>query len=144
MEANSSSKPYVLLPGTGKTLVQIGQVKASVNQTNGRFEVIEYAGPATPPPHVHRQREEAFYILEGSFRFVLGDQSVEAPVGSFIFIPRGTRHGFTAPAGSRALLFIAPAGLEGFFEELGQGLEAGRSSNEIRAQLAGKYDSEPI
>jgi len=144
VEANSFSNPYVLLPGSGKTIAQVGKVKASANQTNGGFEVIEYAGPATPPPHVHRQREEAFYILDGSFSFILGEQSVEAPAGSFIFIPRGTRHGFTASAGSRALLFVSPAGLEGFFEELGQALEAGRPGNEIRAQLAGKYDSEPI
>jgi hypothetical protein len=41
------------------------------------------------------------------------------------------------------LLIIAPAGLDGFFAELGDGLAAGRSSDEIRAALAGKYDSTP-
>jgi hypothetical protein len=41
------------------------------------------------------------------------------------------------------LLFIIPGGLEGFFRELGAGLEAGKPSAEIRAGLAGKYDSFP-
>jgi len=33
--------------------------------------------------------------------------------------------------------------LEGFFEELGTGLAQGRNSDDIRAALAGKYDSIP-
>jgi quercetin dioxygenase-like cupin family protein len=89
-------------------------------------------------------RDEGFYILEGSFSFTLGENGVEAGVGSFIFVPRGTRHGFTVGPGGRALLFIAPAGLEGFFEELGRELAAGRSGAEIRKVLAGKYDSTPV
>jgi hypothetical protein len=39
-----------------------------------------------------------------------------------MFVPRGTRHGFTVEAGSKALLFIIPGGLGGFFRELGAGL----------------------
>jgi quercetin dioxygenase-like cupin family protein len=89
-------------------------------------------------------REEAFYVLEGSFTFVLGQETVEAPARSFVFVPRGTRHGFTVQPGSRALLLVAPAGLEGFFTELGGGLEAGRSGAEIREALAGRYDSTPV
>jgi hypothetical protein len=61
----------------------------------------------------------------------------------FAFVPRGTRHGFTVEAGSKALLFIIPGGLGGFFRELGAGLAAGKPSAEIRAGLAGKYDSFP-
>jgi quercetin dioxygenase-like cupin family protein len=128
----------------GQDLPSIGTLKASATQTDGSFEVIEYVGPAAPPPHIHRMREEAFYILEGSFTFVLGeDDAVEAPAGSFIFVPRGTRHGFTVQQGGRALLLVSPAGLGGFFAELGAGLQAGRSGAEIRAALAGKYDSTP-
>lgn len=73
---------------------------------------------------MHRQREEAFYVLEGTSKFVLGQDSIETGPGAFIFVPRGTRHGFTISPGARALLFIAPAGLEGFFRELGEGLQA--------------------
>jgi len=38
---------------------------------------------------------------------------------------------------------VAPAGLEGFFEELGAGVAGGRSGLEMREALAGKYDSIP-
>jgi mannose-6-phosphate isomerase-like protein (cupin superfamily) len=136
-------KPFSLDSAQGKVLPHIGHLLATASQTDGSFELIEYTGPAAPPPHVHRLRDEGFYILEGSFTFTLAEQEVEAEVGSFIFVPRGTRHGFTVRPGSRALLFVSPAGLEGFFEDLGRGLESGRSGTEIREALAGRYDSTP-
>ena len=116
---------------------------ASAADTGGAFELIDYLGPATPPPHVHREHDEAFYILEGPFRFLLGDEWFDAATASLVVVPRGTRHGFETKSGCRALLLTIPAGLEGFFRELGQGLAEGRSSEEIRSALAGRYDSHP-
>lgn len=81
--------------------------------------------------------------MTGTFRFVLGPDTVEAAEGAIVLVPRGSRHGFTIEPGSKALLLTIPAGLEGFFRELGAGLAAGRSSQDIRASLAGKYDSYP-
>jgi len=130
-------------PDHGKAIPFIGTVKVSGAQSGDSFELIEYAGPATPPPHIHRNRDEAFYILEGTFRFVLGDEDVEAAAGSVVHVRRGTRHGFSAGPGARALLVVVPAGLEGFFQELGDGLAAGRSGRDLREGLAAKYDSEP-
>jgi quercetin dioxygenase-like cupin family protein len=137
-------EPYSLGSDQGKIIPHIGRLISTAAQTNGSFEVIDYTGPAAPPPHVHRMREECFYILEGSFTFTLGEDVVEAQQGSFIFVPRGTRHGFTVRPGGRALLIIAPAGLEGFFEELGRGLAEGKSGVELREALASKYDSTPL
>lgn len=133
----------VLPADGGRDLPFIGSLRASAVLTGGSFELIEYAGPAVPPPHIHREHDELFYVLEGSFNFIVGDTSREAGIGSMVWVPRGTRHGFQIQPGSRALLFIIPAGLEGFFEELGKGLNEGKTSDEIRATLAGKYDSIP-
>jgi len=139
-----SSNTLVSGPGEGKRLPLVGLMKASAGPTSGAFEVIEYHGPLQPPPHVHREHEEAFYILEGTFTFSLDGQDHQAPAGSFVIVPRGTPHGFTAADGARALLLIVPAGLEGFFQELGAGLESGRTSAEMRAALAGRYDAYPV
>ncbi len=135
--------PVVIGPDDGKTITLIGALKASSAQTGGSFEIIDYRGPLQPPPHVHREHEEAFFILAGTFTFVLGTDEVEANTGSLVIIPRGTRHGFRTGADGRALLFIVPGGLEGFFEELGTAVAAGKTSDDIRAALAGKYDSIP-
>lgn len=134
----------VLAPGEGTPLPLVGTLKAGGAQTGGAFEVIEYAGNAAcPPPHVHREREECFYVLGGRFTFLLGTDEVDAGPGSWVLVPRGTRHGFTASADARALILVSPAGLEGFFAELGTGLAAGLSSQELRAALKGRFDSTP-
>ncbi len=133
----------MVVSGGGTTLPLVGLLRASSADTADSFELIEYEGPLQPPPHIHRERDEAFYILGGTFTFTLGSDEVEAPEGSLVLIPRGTRHGFSAPTGSRALLLVVPAGLQGFFAELGAGIAAGRSSQEMRDVLAGRYDSHP-
>jgi hypothetical protein len=45
--------------------------------------------------------------------------------------------------GASALLLVFPSGLKDYFKELGTGLAEGRSGEEIRASLAGRYDSYP-
>jgi mannose-6-phosphate isomerase-like protein (cupin superfamily) len=127
----------------GDNLPMLGLVKASENQTAGGFELLEYRGPIQPPPHIHREHDEAFYILEGTFTFTLGTDPFDVAAGDLVRVPRGTRHGFSAAAGARALLLTVPAGLEGFFRELAAGIAEGKTSEEIRAALAGRYDSHP-
>lgn len=135
--------PFVVRAGEGEQMPLIGRLILSDDQIGGGFEVIEYVGPAVPPPHVHRDHDEIFYVVKGGLRFVLGHESVEAPEGALVYVPRLTRHGFTVESGSKALLFIIPGGLEGFFRDLSAGLAAGQPSAEVRAELAGKYDSIP-
>ncbi len=135
--------PMLLLPGIGQQLPLIGTLRASAAETGGAIEVIEYSGPAAPPPHVHREHDEVFIILTGTFRFILGQETMDAPQGTVVLVPRGSRHGFTIDPGSTALLLVLPSGLEGYFRELGTGLAEGRSGQEVRASLAGKYDSYP-
>ncbi len=147
--------PFVGLPEGRKPVPFIPiTVRATAEETGGTFEVYELAVPTGrvrevvgegPPPHVHREHEEAFYILEGEFKFILGDNAAEAvaPKGTLVVVPRGTRHSFSGNAGSRALVLAIPGGLAGFFEELGAGLAAGHADAGLRATLAGKYDSYP-
>ncbi|MGE5139238.1 MAG: cupin domain-containing protein [Rudaea sp.] len=133
-------------PGEGQPLPAVGRVRVSSADTRGEFEVIELGTPpggGGPPPHIHREHDECFYIMEGSYTFLVGNQEVEAQAGSVVFIPRGMRHGFKAADRSRALGFIIPAGMEGFFRELGAGMIAGRPDAELRAELEAKYDSHP-
>lgn len=142
-ESGARGRPDVLPPERGRDLPFIGTLRASATDTGGTCEIIEYHGPAVPLPHVHREHDEIFYILEGRFSFVIGHATQEAGTGALVWVPRGTRHGFKIEPGSKALLVTIPAGLEGFFEELGKGLREGKTSDEIRAALAGKYDSIP-
>lgn len=144
-----SSSPLVIAPEGGEPLTHIPlTLRVNAEQSGGAFEVYESRrpdGPAAvpPPPHVHRDHDELFYVLAGRFTFVLGHETASAEPGSLVVVPRGTRHGFKPEPGSRLLIVTIPAGLEGFFRELGESLAAGRSDAEIRAALAGRYDSHP-
>ena len=75
---------------------------------------------------------------------MLGNQQVEVSPGTITFVPRGTPHSFKASDGARAIVFVIPAGMEGFFRDLGAGMLAGRPDAELRAELASKYDSHPV
>ncbi len=146
MSAEMVHPVLISKPGEGQPLPAVGRVRISSADTGGEFEVIELGTPpggGGPPPHIHHERDECFFIMEGTYTFLVGDQEVQAPAGSVVFIPRGMRHGFKAADGSRALAFIVPAGIEGFFRELGAGMIAGRPDAELRAELEAKYDSHP-
>lgn len=144
MASNMVQHPFLSKSGEGEILVKSGmKLKVGSAQTGGTIEVAEISGSGTPPPHVHREHDECFYIIEGTFNFTLGTEVVEAPADSVVFVPRGTPHAFKHSEGARALVFVVPAHLEGFFRELGEGLAAGRSEADLRSALAGKYDSWP-
>lgn len=145
MNSGLANRAFLCKSGEGQILVKSGlRLKVGRAQTGGAFEVVELGGPGSPLPHVHRDHDECFYIIEGIFTFTVGAEEVEASADSVVFVPRGTPHVFKHSEGARALAFVIPANLEGFFRELGEGLAAGRPEAEIRAELAGKYDSWPV
>lgn len=116
-------------------------------QANGAFAVSEFRGAEGPwtVPHIHERMEEAFYVLEGTFDFKLGDRELEAKQSSFVLVPRGTPHVMTAHAGGGALLAVfAPGGLEEMFLELGRLPTDSITDPNVRAQVARRYDSVPV
>ena len=96
--------------------------KAVAATTNGAFSLHERhvpAGGRRPPAHVHPDRTEAFWVLEGEAEFELDGQTTRAAAGSFVLVPGGAAHTFgaTPAAGTRLLVLHAPA-LDDYFREL--------------------------
>ena len=65
------------------------------------FVVVEWrAAPDTSPErpvavlHVHHVDDEAWYVLEGTLGFRVGDEVVVAPAGSGVLVPKGTPHSY--------------------------------------------------
>lgn len=77
----------------------------TLGSPDGSFVIAEWTdegGPPDPPRlvaplHIHHRDDEAWYVLEGTLRFRLGDEEVEAPAGSAVFGPRGVPHTFWNP-----------------------------------------------
>jgi len=88
--------------------------------TMSAYEFVIPAATAGPPLHLHRNWDEAFYVLEGEMTFLIDGRTSMAAAGSFVFIPRGIEHTFwnesSAPA--KQLTVFTPAGIEAYFEDV--------------------------
>jgi quercetin dioxygenase-like cupin family protein len=95
-------------------------IKASAADTGGQMAIIEITEPpgAEAPLHVHHREDEGFWILEGSATFEVGDTTIEAEAGDYLFGPRDIPHGYTVgAAGCRMLFIMIPGGIEEFIIE---------------------------
>lgn len=93
----------------------LAEIKATAADTGGQLTVVEVSyGPGFEGPlHVHYRDDEAFWILEGAATFEIGDATVEASSGDYLFGPRDIPHRFTVgPDGCRMLFIMVPGGLE--------------------------------
>jgi quercetin dioxygenase-like cupin family protein len=128
MTSPSGGQGFISLAGEGKSLQALGTTwafKALGEQTGGTLEAFELVFPPSfqLPTHVHRQFDEAIYVLEGELTIRVGDRTDNVRAGSFAFIPRGTVHRVenrgTSPA--KILLWEAPApSIDKLLEELNQ------------------------
>jgi quercetin dioxygenase-like cupin family protein len=90
-------------------------------ETGGAFFMAEVSVPpgGGPAPHVHHREEESFHLLEGTLTIQVGEKTLIASPGDFVYLPRGIAHSFrnTGNGNARFLAVITPAGLEKFFAE---------------------------
>ena len=97
---------------------------ATGEQTNGAYYLVHAIVPpgGGPPAHIHAREEEAFFLIKGELVFQIGGERVTAAAGTFLNVPRGTKHGFKNEGDSDAemIFWFAPAGIEGLFRELGE------------------------
>ena len=141
-QGRMAARAFVFGPGEGHTVPGAGGItlKATSEQTGGSVGFLEASTEpgGGPAPHTHRDCDELFYVLEGEFRFLVGDNAVIAPAGSFVFVPRGTVHAarIIGAQAERVLAAYVLGGQEGAFEAF-----AGASAGE-RDGVAEGYHSE--
>ena len=98
--------------------------KATAATTQGRFSLMERTlppGGRMPPPHSHVGNDEAYFVLDGTVEFRVGDEVFPGTHGTFVLVPAGEAHTFgnTGAGPARLLVLHAPA-LDGYFEDLEQ------------------------
>ncbi|SFO31615.1 cupin domain-containing protein [Actinomadura madurae] len=112
---------------TGETIWMLNswmRYVATGEDTGGGLAVLEQRlTPAgEPPPHVHANEDEAFYVLDGHLGATLGDDTaVSAGPGEMMFLPRGIPHSVHVQTDEvRCLVLVTPAGFERFFAAIGE------------------------
>ena len=127
------ARSSVLLKGTGR-------------DTDGLFFLSESTiepGFHGPPPHVHRELHDLFYVLAGTLTVRRGDQPIEAKPGTFACFPPGAVHTFANQSDElvRFLNFTTPAGWEGYMRDLGAAYAGERMPTpEKIGRIASRYD----
>jgi quercetin dioxygenase-like cupin family protein len=114
-------------PGEGEALWLFGELqtyKLAGEDTGGAFTAFEMtvAPHSAPPPHIHHQADETFYVLEGTLEVSDGERTIEVATGAWVYVPRGTIHTWrnVGAEPAKMLVLFTPAGSEGYFKELGE------------------------
>ena len=148
--AADRSGAFAVAPGGGR-YIDLGAfgmtVKATTDETDGAFTLLEAAEPPDfgPPMHIHHDCAEAFYVLEGEYIMFLGDEERACPAGSFIYVPVGTVHGFrVGKTASRKLNLYIPAAMVGYFDHLSDAIKAGEATDTKLEVIATRYSVEVV
>ena len=105
----------------------LATIKVTGKETDDLYSIVEVLEPqgARAPLHLHRKEHEAFYVLEGEMTFHIGDETIKAQPGSFVFGPKEVPHTYTVDSGPARLLFLlSPPGFEGFVEAISKPAKA--------------------
>ena len=89
-------------------------------ETDGAYFVMEGLVPpgGGPPPHIHYNQTEAFYIVEGQLEIKVDDQVHVANAGDFVHVSKGSPHAFfnrTQTPVKMIFTFVPAGDVEEFF-----------------------------
>lgn len=115
-------------------------VKISGTDTRGDLAVFEQTslsqGRGTPL-HVHPLQDEIFYVIQGTYRFKVGEERFTLGAGETIFLPRQVPHAWIQDSATgKMLVILQPAGmLEDFFVSMA-GLDHEPTAEEVKRLFA--------
>jgi mannose-6-phosphate isomerase-like protein (cupin superfamily) len=120
-------------------------IKALAEATAGRFFISEVElapGFPGPPPHVHDELVDSFYVLAGTLSLIVGEDRVELGAGGYACVLPGTRHTFSNPSAEpvRFLNINAPGGFESYMRDLSAAASEGDLTSARIGEIASRYD----
>src|ERR671918_1060940 len=106
-----TAEVYRLGPDEGDArwvLDELDTIKATPAQTNGLFALKESrsARGSGPPLHVHEREDEACYVIEGEITLFIGEETVSATSGSWIYLPRRIPHSLRVESDEARMLWL--------------------------------------
>ena len=129
LAGKNTSKPFVVRSGRSRLGdpmkykgLNLNNVIISRKDTDNALSAFDYTGldKTGPSLHMHLHQDEFFYVVEGSYRFVAGEEIMELSSGDTIFLPRNIPHTWIQLTDKGRLVYaVQPAGtLEDFFIEM--------------------------
>ena len=132
--------------------VQVGPITVRYVDTNPSYALLEWVAPAgadSPPVHLHHSTDEGFYVLRGTFGFLVDGRTFDVPAGSHVFVEQEHPHTFWNSGSQTAscLIVLVPPAFADYFSDLANGLAANQAEEaamEVRKQLSARYDIEVV
>lgn len=123
------------------------QIRISGDQNSDEISVLEhhaYHGDS-PPLHIHHTEDEIFIVLEGAFRFVIGNDEHRLLPGETVLAPKGIPHAYRVESeqGGRWLTITTGHDFENFVKAISRPADKtalperhGPPTEEFKKQLA--------
>ncbi|GHF01146.1 hypothetical protein GCM10017786_37650 [Amycolatopsis deserti] len=103
---------FFLLPADGSRPAPApswAMVKATAEDTQGRFTLLEVHGEVELPEHVHDVADEFVYVIDGGLDVDIHRTTHHLTAGMCLMVPRGVPHAIRTPvAPARALHLLSP------------------------------------
>jgi quercetin dioxygenase-like cupin family protein len=114
------SMAFALAAGEGETFWWESQL-FTIKCSEGGFGLVDcmLEAGSEPPMHIHTRETEFIYVLDGEVTAYVGDETLTAQPGGFVFMPRNVPHTFAVDGTgqARAFLMYTPNGFERVFSE---------------------------
>jgi mannose-6-phosphate isomerase-like protein (cupin superfamily) len=137
--AVSAFEPFYSIGGQHQEIHTSGgnvELLATQEQTDGQLGVLIFGGDGPGANIVHARNAVYWFVLEGTYQFTVGDQTVKGGAGTFVAAPAGTPHNLQLLLGpGRFLEIFSPGGYEHFFMDWEkQGLSPGPALGALENQ----------
>jgi len=141
--------PYTLMAGEGAPARApeggAMSVKAAAVDTAGLFGLLEGVDQAGFSTIVHRHDvAEAWYVLDGEYRYYVDGRWFDVGPGGFVFVPAGVAHGLRCVSAGRKLTLLVPGGPEGFFTDVHAVTESGGLTPDALRDIGSRYGLEAL
>src|ERR1700751_3224238 len=130
----------------GPTRLRILEDGSNTAHQLGIAEITIAPHTAGPPQHRHGRHDEGFYVVAGTARFTVGEESHEAPAGTLVMIPPGAPHTFANDSDEPVILLntFMPDLYVQYFRDLRDRVASGSqpTAGQIADAMA-RYATEP-
>jgi quercetin dioxygenase-like cupin family protein len=143
-----SLQPAIITPEQALPIKPFGldmKVLLTTEATGGAISVImAWHKPGEgPPDHIHFSQEEMFFIVEGTYELIVGDQTATVGPGTLVFIPRNVVHRFSNVGDTTACMldWSLPGGQDHYFEAISELATGGGFTGEKAMEISKKFDT---
>lgn len=80
--------------------------RSLIDLENGSFKMVKVEPFATYPIHLHPNKTEFIYVLEGNPTIAIGEDNFKGEKGDFFTLPHSIKHSIDNPTNEECLLLV--------------------------------------